>query len=239
MKKTLLTLAAIMLVNIHVYSNKIYTWIDQEGVTHFSDSNNSNQDAKAISDTPQSIVKTNANQDQKSKDDTNRNLSTQKNQLANINISIIKPISNETFQNTRGQPINVVLTGTENVFKQSGYIELNVDNKINRTFTSGNSFYINSPDRGKHNLQAIVYSQSGQKITESQNIIFYIQDQTARDTAGSTVINNDLYNNQATPVNYNNFRVRNQNQLVNPVNYNSGFKPTSKAYIHQVTGGGG
>ncbi len=238
MEKTLPILALILLINIHSYSSKIYTWIDQEGVTHFSDTDNSNRDAKAISDSPQSIIKSNPTQPENQTQniiDTGNTVTTDP---ADIQISITKPVSNETFQNARAQPINVTLTGFQKVFNNSGHIELNVDNKINRTFTSGSNFYILSPDRGKHILQAIAYSQNGEKMTESQQITFYIQNQTARNTAGSTIINNNIYQDQATPVNYDNFQERNQKQLVNPNSYNNGFQPTAKAYIQQTTGNG-
>lgn len=237
------TILIILILSIKTgYADKIYTWKDKSGITHFSNEDNGEPGIKSISDTPKNIVKTKTSQSQNNSEANNRgpvsstSIINQKQNLKDFTLSILKPINNTTIQNSRATTIKVELSGYQSIFASSGYIALNVDNQVNRTFTTGNSFYINTLSRGQHTLKAIAYSANGSKIADSTPVIFYVQNSIARATAGSTRINNTLYENQTSGQNYTDFQDTHNDELINPKTYNAGFFPTTKAYQRQITG---
>ena len=215
----------------YLYASEVYTWVDNHGITHYSNTYNHNKNAKKISTEPQSVI-------QSSKKSNSLLQATTPVEKTNnlLNFNIIKPINNSTIQNSRNQSIPVKLSGFEPIFEQNGYITLNVDNKLNHTFSAGsNKFYINVTVRGQHSLQAIAYSPNHKLLAKTQKIIFYIQNQIAKTKAGTSQTNSNEYNNQTTK-NYENFLKTHNNELINPKSYNNGFIPTAKNYQQQING---
>jgi hypothetical protein len=163
MRVMLFTLLSI--VSAAALSATVYKWVDENGVTHYSDQPHENAEKVQLTE-PQtySAPKVNA-----------RAASPAPHKLAANSYdscTVVAPTNETTFQNITSVTTTVQISpapqGTDQV------LLLLDGTRVPNFPVSGGSYTIDPIDRGTHSLQAVVQDSSGKVLCQSPNVSFTV-----------------------------------------------------------------
>lgn len=148
----------------HAQSNKIYTWVDENGVTVYSDKPKPGAKELALS-TPIIGMQTQQvrkNSDQAKPDD----------KKTKISVRINSPKNEATIRDNNGE---LVVTGRIEPSLPSGAkIKLLLNGTQYGKSQASTVFRLSNLDRGEHHAQLIVVDKNGSEIAQSDAVTFYL-----------------------------------------------------------------
>jgi hypothetical protein len=161
MRAILFTLLSI--VSAAALSATVYKWVDETGVTHYSDQPHENAEKVQLTQ-PQTYSAPRTSSQARS--------TSGEKPIANAYSScdVVQPTNAQTFQNATSVTASVQVSPSP----QSGdQVFLLLDGTRVPNFPpTGGSITINSIDRGTHSLQAVVQDSNGKVLCQSSNVSF-------------------------------------------------------------------
>lgn len=148
------------------FAATVYKWVDEDGVTHYSDQPHENAQKVTIS-APQTYPAQRsygASGSQQASDKPAAKTYT--------SCSVSQPTNDQTFQNTTSVSVAAQANPVPNGGDQ---LVLLLDGaKVANFPASGGSYTIDPIDRGQHSLQAVVQDSSGKPICQSTPVSFTV-----------------------------------------------------------------
>ena len=148
------------------FSATVYRWVDENGVTHYSDQPHENAEKVQVA-APQTFKATPVPR-----------ASAQPVQQARTagptyQCQVVAPADNDTFPNAHSVGTSVQVTPS--VQQNGDQVFLLLDGARVPDFpTQGGSFTISPIDRGQHTLQAVVQDANGKVVCQSANVSFTV-----------------------------------------------------------------
>jgi Domain of unknown function (DUF4124) len=163
MRAILFTLLSV--VSVAALSATVYKWVDEDGVTHYSDQPHENAEKVQLTE-PQtySAPRTSSRARTTSADKPAAN--------AYSSCDVVQPTNDQTFPDVTSVTASVQVSPPP----QSGdQVFLLLDGARVPNFpTGGGSVTINPIDRGTHSLQAVVQDSNGKVLCQSPNVSFTV-----------------------------------------------------------------
>jgi hypothetical protein len=163
MRATLFTILSVACAAV-VSAATVYKWVDENGVTHYSDQPHENAQ-KVIVQAPQTYS---ASHDLYS----SRSSAAPKTPGPAYTCSVAQPTNDQTFQNTS----TVSFAAEANPAPVNGdQLVLLLDGARVPNFpSSGGSVTLDSVDRGQHTVQAVVQDSTGKPVCQSTPVTFTV-----------------------------------------------------------------
>jgi hypothetical protein len=147
------------------FSATVYKWVDENGVTHYSDQPHENAQKVTISQ-PQTYPAQRGFSPAASSSPDKPAAKTY------TSCSVSQPTADQTFQNTTSVAVAAQSSPAPNGGDQ---MVLLLDGaKVANFPASGGSYTIDPIDRGQHSLQAVVQDSSGKPICQSTPVSFTV-----------------------------------------------------------------
>jgi len=149
-------------------SATVYRWVDENGVTHYSDQPHENSQkvelqAPQTYSAPRPVTR--------APEATRRPAQTPP-APAYQRCELAQPANDETFMNPSSITASVQLVPTQ---RPGDQIFLLLDgHRVPNLPTSGSQFTLSPVDRGSHSLQAVVQDRNGQVICQSPSATFHV-----------------------------------------------------------------
>jgi hypothetical protein len=158
---TILSLAC----SVVVCAATVYKWVDENGVTHYSDQPHENAQ-KVTVQAPQTYSASHGLYSSPSQNPAPKAPSTA------YTCSVVQPANDETFQNTSAVSFAAQASpapggGDQMVLLLDGA-------KVANFPSSGGSVTLDSVDRGQHTVQAVVQDPSGKALCQSTPVTFTV-----------------------------------------------------------------
>jgi hypothetical protein len=146
------------------FSATVYKWVDENGVTHYSDQPHENAEKVTVA-APQTYSAPRA---QYTPSPTART----KAPASNYTCSVAQPSNDETLQNT--STVSVAAQASPAPANGDQMVLLLDGAKVTNFPSLGGSFTIDSVDRGQHTLQATVQDSTGKTVCQSTPVTFTV-----------------------------------------------------------------
>ena len=167
MRLALFTLMS--LVSVTAFSATVYKWVDENGVTHYSDQPHENAEKVQVA-APQTYKATTAAQPRRTTGQIPSDQVRQPNTYESC--AVLSPGNDETLSNAFSVTTSVQVSPAPHDGDQ---VVVFFDGKPIPGFpTGGGSFTISDVDRGSHTLQAMVRDSSGKVLCQSSNVSFTV-----------------------------------------------------------------
>lgn len=166
MRRNLFTLLSI--VCTAAIAGTVYKWVDEDGVTHFSDQPHENAQKVQLSapqtySAPQPAVRPTPPSSARTAPAP---------ATAYQSCALVAPTNDQSFPNALSVAATVQLAPQQRVGDQ---VFLLLDGtRVPGLPTTGTSFTISPIDRGSHSLQAVVQDSAGQIVCQSANVTFSV-----------------------------------------------------------------
>jgi hypothetical protein len=146
------------------FAATVYKWVDEDGVTHYSDQPHENAEKVTIT-APQTYSATRGQ-------NASSGQAPQKAPSNSYTCSVAQPGNDETFQNTN----SVSVAAQSNPAPHDGdQMLLLLDGARVANFPStGGSYTIDPIDRGQHTVQAVVQDSTGKAVCQSTPVTFTV-----------------------------------------------------------------
>jgi hypothetical protein len=163
MRIVLFTLMSVACTAV-AFSATVYRWVDENGVTHYSDQPHENAEKVHVAP-PQTfkappVPRTSSQNAQQSQTSPA------------YQCQVVAPANDDTFPNTYSVNTAVQvapgLQGGDQVFLLMDGV------RVPNFPTQGGSFTLSQVDRGQHTLQAVVQDSSGKVVCQSPNVTFTV-----------------------------------------------------------------
>ena len=160
----------------------VWKWVDEKGVTHFSDQPVPGATKMELNSAPRSSSEPTPTY-------TPPTTTTRPTGPAYARLAVESPQQDESIVNTGGKV--VVRLATSPALAQDHVVSLFLDGaKVEGFPPSGSSYELSDVPRGTHTLKVVVSSQQGQMIQESQPTTFHVrQESVAKPPVGPTLRN--------------------------------------------------
>ena len=145
------------------FSATVYRWVDENGVTHYSDQPHENAEKVQVA-APQTYKPTplpRSTGSQSAADAPNT-----------YQCQVVSPANDDNFPNTYSVSTSVQVEPTPHNGDKA-YLLLD-GARVPNFPTSGGSFTIANIDRGQHTLQAVVQDPNGKLLCQSANVSFTV-----------------------------------------------------------------
>lgn len=163
---------AVFFISLSNVNAGVYTWIDQEGNTHFSDT--PQEGAKKIKlkeSTSYTPPTTPARKSDKNISNAN------KASVLYTEISIDQPENDSTVRTNEGKVAVSISTKPGLQAEHKIQIYLN-DTKLGDPFSETGAIELQGVDRGSHNLAAAIIDKTGMELIRSTSVTFHLQKQS-------------------------------------------------------------
>ncbi|MCF6776674.1 DUF4124 domain-containing protein [Thiotrichales bacterium 19X7-9] len=211
-----------ILPSIAYVDNTIYTWVDNNGQRHYS--NTPHADARIVNLPKPTTIQD--NNFPSKLDQINQNTPLSKTQ----NIRLISPKNNQSFHFMRHH-ILILANGIEAFLKSNpnSKIQVLLNNKLILT-TSDYPIELITPTPGTYKL-TIKLLNNNTLVGRSNSVKFIILPYPRKEQAGTTKATKEGYQNEIDGTNYQDFYLEHQNSQIQP---QKPFKPTWQDYQNQV-----
>ena len=147
------------------FSATVYRWVDENGVTHYSDQPHENAEKVHVAP-PQTFQAPPAPRVPA------QNAQPARPSSPAYQCQVVAPANDETFPNAQSVSTSVQVAPA---LQNGDQVFLLMDGaRVPRFPTQGGSFTISPIDRGQHTLQAVVQDQSGRLVCQSPNVSFTV-----------------------------------------------------------------
>jgi len=170
-----------LLISLPVLAQQVYRWVDEDGVTHYSDvprSGAERVDLKPAQTFEAPEAYTSAPEEQ-----TDSAAVVEEAEPGYETLEIASPQSEQTIWNTGGQ-LNVSLT-LQPRLRAGHSVRLFLNGQLLEGLpTKSTSVQLSEVSRGEHNLRAEIHDRTGQKVIASPAVTFYVQQTTVNRRPG-------------------------------------------------------
>ncbi|WP_429137330.1 DUF4124 domain-containing protein [Aeromonas veronii] len=167
-------LSLLLLTSFSADAAKVYSWVDGNGITHYSDAPPPGKNAKEVdlrvaplqgSSTPRSVQVDNFNSL------TGADAKKEK-EAAKLTIELLSPEQGSTLRDNTG---NIVFQGTISPKPPTQYdVRLTLDGKAAPIVSNSLSVRVENVDRGAHEAQLELLAKDGTILAKSSAVTFYL-----------------------------------------------------------------
>ena len=143
----------------------VYKWVDENGVTHYSDQPHENAQKVTVQQ-PQTYPATRGLYSSQNQHDPPKAPSTA------YTCSVVQPVKDDTFQNTSA--VSFAAQSSPAPGGGDQMVLLLDGSKVPNFPSSGGSVTLESVDRGQHTVQAVVQDPSGKALCQSAPVTFTV-----------------------------------------------------------------
>jgi Domain of unknown function (DUF4124) len=161
---TLLSVAACTAV----FAATVYRWVDENGVTHYSDQPHENAQKVTIA-APQTYSASKGLYKSTSQPPGPKTTNAVNNYAS---CTVVQPTNEATFQNTSS--VSVAAQSSPTPYGGDQMLLLLDGAKIANFPGSGGSYTIDPIDRGQHTLQAVIQDSNGKTVCQSASVTFTV-----------------------------------------------------------------
>jgi ABC-type glycerol-3-phosphate transport system substrate-binding protein len=168
------TLVLLLLTSFSADAAKVYSWVDGNGITHYSDAPPPGKNAKEVdlrvapligSGSPRSVQVENFNSL------TGADAKKEK-EAAKLAIELLSPEQGSTLRDNTG---NIVFQGTISPKPPTQYdVRLTLDGKAAPIVSNSLSIRVENVDRGAHEAQLELLAKDGTILAKSSAVTFYL-----------------------------------------------------------------
>ena len=173
-KHVLGVLTLLLLTSFGADAAKVYSWVDGNGITHYTDAPPPNKSAKEVdlrvapllgSNTPRSVQVDNFNSL------TGADAKKEK-EAAKLTIELLSPEQGSTLRDNTG---NIIFQGTISPKPPTQYdVRLTLDGKAAPIVSNSLSVRVENVDRGAHEAQLELLAKDGTILAKSKAATFYL-----------------------------------------------------------------
>jgi hypothetical protein len=165
MRAIMFTLLTVACTATTAFAATVYKWVDENGVTHYSDQPHENAQKVTIS-APQTYSASKGLYNSTSQPPAKAVINTY------ASCSVVQPANDATFQNT--STVSVAAQSSPAPYGGDRMLLMLAGAKIANFPGSGGAYTIDPIDRGQHTLQAVIQDSTGKTVCQSASVQFTV-----------------------------------------------------------------